>query len=994
MKKSFIIPLALVGLLTASCNFLNVDDYFEDTFSEERIFESQYNIERYFNGAVNQLPKEGRIYYWCSVPGATGSDEAVSCGTFYNGILDVSFPGTELTTDKITYTETGGWDWNFNVWPNCYKVIRKVNTILPHIDEVPDMNAFDKMEFRARARFLRAYAYYWILQNQGPMILLGDQVLNTNETPDYYQAERSTYDECVDYICSELEAAAESLETEQPLDLFGSPTKGAALALVARLRLQAASPLFNGGAAARRYFGAFKRKSDGVHYISQTYDESKWAVAAAAAKRVIDLGIYRLHTVPADEYTLPLPSNVPSDPFPAGAGGIDPFRSYSEMFTGETTNVTNPELIWGTTQNITDQQDVVFPLKLGGNSSISIPQRIVDAYRMADGRDINNASAEYPYETCVTAADKQISKNYTLPGGTYKAYDNREPRFYASIGFSGTLWQMQSTTSEEMRNKIVEYYNGANAGKNQAGVTNIYNLTGYTCYKYVHPRDARTGSNARTVQKTFPLIRYAEILLSYAEALNNLTKTHEVNGQSYSRDLTAMAGAFNQVRYRAGLPGADAGELVDATSFNELIRRERMVEFLHENRRYYDICRWGIFEELEREPLTGLNVEAGKWEGFYAPTVISYRTIRERTFKSKYMFMPLHRNELRKVPSLDQNPGCQFQKIQKMKAFSKITILAAAAAFLCSCEMEYYKEELYRKEIFIVSGENNILGQEFEYGEKGFQGELAIYASGTTGLDQNVTVKLGLDFEAIGEYNKRNFDTKFEEYAMELPAEYYTIDPMSVEMEAGSCSASLPINVRVDELLPDQTYFIPLRIESVSSCMPSATKNFVLFEIQRRNNYATTKSSTYYTMTGTTQTGWIVDNIFGSNTRRQAINSSKLVIPVGERSVRILPGATAANDKVTTRNNSLRVTVDPESWVNVPVYVEGEITDEVVPMQRVSITPYLDSQDAIRVSASPLNDSTYDPATGTFYLYYRYQLATESGNTWHEVRETMTRSQY
>ena len=98
MKKSFIIPLALVGLLTASCNFLNVDDYFEDTFSEERIFESQYNIERYFNGAVNQLPKEGRIYYWCSVPGATGSDEAVSCGTFYNGILDVSFPGTELTT--------------------------------------------------------------------------------------------------------------------------------------------------------------------------------------------------------------------------------------------------------------------------------------------------------------------------------------------------------------------------------------------------------------------------------------------------------------------------------------------------------------------------------------------------------------------------------------------------------------------------------------------------------------------------------------------------------------------------------------------------------------------------------------------------------------------------------------------------------------------------------------------------------------------------------
>lgn len=216
-----------------------------------------------------------------------------------------------------------------------------------------------------------------------------------------------------------------------------------------------------------------------------------------------------------------------------------------------------------------------------------------------------------------------------------------------------------------------------------------------------------------------------------------------------------------------------------------------------------------------------------------------------------------------------------------MKAFSKITLLAAAAAFLASCEMEYYKEELYRKEIFIVSGENNILGQEFEYGEEGCEGRLAIYSSGTTSLDENVTVTFALDHEAIGEYNKRNFDTKFEDYALELPEEYYTIDPMSVEMKAGTNSELLPVTVRIDELLPDETYFIPLRIESVSSCMASTTKNYVLFEILRKNDYATTKSDTYYTMTGTTQSGWVIDNIFGSDSRRQAINSSKLVTPVG-----------------------------------------------------------------------------------------------------------------
>lgn len=663
MKKFFIIPVVLLSVLLSACNFLNVDDYFEDTFSEDEIFTSQYNIERYFNGAVTMLPREGRIYYWCSVPGATGSDEAVSCGTFNNGFLDVQFPGTMLTTNKISYTSTGGWEWDFNVWPACYKIIRKVNTILPHIDDVPDMNAFDKIELRAKARFLRAYAYYLILMNQGPAILLGDAVLDTNESPEYYLTERSTYDECVDYICSEWEAAAEGLPLEQPVDMFGSPTKGTALALVARLRLQAASPLFNGGSVAKRYFGAFTRSSDGVHYVSQKYDERKWALAAEAAKRVMDLGVYKLHTVAADEYTLPLPANVPSAQFPDGAGGIDPFRSYSEMFTGETVNLQNEELIWGTTSNITDQMDVCFPIGLGGTNAISIPQHVIDAYRMADGRDITNSSVEYPYEnrpydsSCVTDADKQLSKNYILKGGTYKAYENREPRFYASIGFSGAHWTMESTSSEDMKNKIVKYYNGAAQGKNATQTMGVYNLTGYSCRKYVHPRDARSGSNPRMITKTFPIIRYAEVLMIYAEALNNLTKTHTLNGKSYSRDQVAMAAAFNQIRYRAGLPGATDEELATTEAFNEVIKRERLVEFLHENRRYYDICRWGIFEEIEREPLMGLNVDAAEWEGFYSPVMISHQALRERSFSSKYMFMPLHRDELRRVPSLDQNPG-------------------------------------------------------------------------------------------------------------------------------------------------------------------------------------------------------------------------------------------------------------------------------------------------------------------------------------------------
>ncbi len=94
------------GLFSA-CDYLNVDDYFEDTFKEDSIFSNKNNLEYYYNGAVALLPKEGRLWHWGSTPGVTGSDEAVTCGSFSNGFVEVSFSGTQLTTDRISATSMG-----------------------------------------------------------------------------------------------------------------------------------------------------------------------------------------------------------------------------------------------------------------------------------------------------------------------------------------------------------------------------------------------------------------------------------------------------------------------------------------------------------------------------------------------------------------------------------------------------------------------------------------------------------------------------------------------------------------------------------------------------------------------------------------------------------------------------------------------------------------------------------------------------------------------
>ena len=663
MKKIISPIIVLASLFFAGCtNYLNVDDYFADTFPADSIFANKVNIQRYYNGAVELLPTEGMLWHYGSTPGITGSDEGVSCGKWNGGFLDIQFSGTQLTMDQITATDMSGWTWDFNVWEPCYKIIRKCNIILPRIEEVPDMNSFEKMQFRSEVRFLRAYAYYWILRNQGPMILLGDQILSSNESAEYYENVRGTLDECVDYICTEFDEAAENLPSSRPVDMLTAPTKGVALALAARIRLAAASPLYNGSDKTRKYFSDWTRKTDGKNYVNLTYDERKWALAAAAAKKVMDLGIYDRYTIPADAYTPALPANVPSAPYPDGAGGIDPFRSYSEQFTGEAVAFTNKELIWGTTQGVNGHLGFIFPLGFGGSSCVSVPQRSVDYYYMADGRDISNASEEYPYNnrpydrTCIVQNDKILSKNYTLKAGTYGAYDNREPRFYANIGFSGRYWTMSSTSDAGKHDQIVYYHKGGNSGIT-ISTNNVYNITGYTGVKYVHPRDASSGQNAKTIEKTFPILRYAEVLLSYAEALNHLTTTHEVNGKSFSRDTEEIRKAFNRVRFRAGLPGVTDEELGSVDKFDQVVQRERTIEFFHEGRRYYDIRRWGIVEDLEKEPLQGMNVNVSEWAGFYSPTVIQYSTIRERVFKSKMLFLPIHLNELRKVPTLDQNPG-------------------------------------------------------------------------------------------------------------------------------------------------------------------------------------------------------------------------------------------------------------------------------------------------------------------------------------------------
>lgn len=654
LKHLIIVAFIALYCSMSSCNYLNVDDYFMDTLGYDSIFQNKLNLQQYLWGTAAFFYDEGAIWGSTYTPGVVGSDEAFTMWDHDE------YPGTQFVLGNINPDNL----MSMNVWPQMYKIIRKTNLIFQRIDECKDLTTLEEREILGYAHFMRAYAYYHILMNFGPVVLIGDETLETNEKPEYYNRERATYDESVDYICDELELAAKYIPLTVSMGQFGRPTRGAAYGLIARLRLQQASPLFNGGAAAKTYFASWKRTVDGVDYVSQQYDEKKWAVAAAAAKRVIDMGVYELYTVKRDSTTIPLPKNVPSGDFPNGAGNIDPFKSYSDMFTGEALSQKNTEFVWGRiSSNVRNYTRHAFPIdNLGGWNGMAIPQKIVDAYYMVDGRDINNSSEEYPYSEIGFSSEKQSFSGYQLNNGVYNMYMNREMRFYASIGFSECFWPCLSTSESGRRNQTITYFKGGNSGKDRTNsdIRN-YPITGYVIKKFIHKDDAWAGNDAETLEKPFPIIRYAEILLSYVEALNNLTGGHTItdaegNSQTFTRDVNEMAKYFNMIRYRAGLPGLTSAELSSPDQMFDLIVRERMIEFLHENRRFYDVRRWGIYEEVDKEPIVGMDTESRK-DGYYERTVVNHPIARNRKVERKMIWLPISRQEIRKVPKMDQNPG-------------------------------------------------------------------------------------------------------------------------------------------------------------------------------------------------------------------------------------------------------------------------------------------------------------------------------------------------
>ena len=655
MKKILLyifLPIVAGGMFSSCSDYLDVDKYFYDQLSIDSAFSKRKYVDGWLSNAFEpiQYITEGEgMRRWMS-------DDIVK------------YEGRDYQNGNYSASTNNGDSENLLL--KAYEAVRKASTFIDNVDRCGELTQVEKADMKGQMRFIRAYAYWSLIRHFGPVPLIPEHGLDVSLSYEELSLPRASLDEIVEFIDQDLVIAARSLPMTRTVNNMGRPTRGAALALRARILLWVASPLMNGN---KDLFNV--KDNHGRQLVPQEYDESKWAKAAAAAKEVMDLGIYELYTIEPDpetpEYERPPYNEKYSDKnFPDGWANVDPYLSYKSIFDGTIIGSKNPELIFTRTSRGNEQINHwvsnCMPRTLSGSNLIGVSQKQVDAYYMDNGQTIQEAEATgYYKEDGFTTSSNPLNPGGApfLPANVSWQYAHREPRFYASIAYCGSIWACASANEAQYRNKQIFYYRDLNDGKQ--GFKEDCPLTGIGFKKFVNDEDAFTQGGYR-MDKTENTIRYAEMLLIYAEALNELTPgqsytVEKYNGETMTvqRDVNEIRSAMKPIRMRAGVPDFDDVVYENQELFRTALKRERQIELVGENCfRYYDLRRWKDALLEENQPLMGCNINISddetRIQEFYRPTVVASMP---KVFTQRMYLWPFPDKELKRNVNLTQNPG-------------------------------------------------------------------------------------------------------------------------------------------------------------------------------------------------------------------------------------------------------------------------------------------------------------------------------------------------
>ena len=589
MKKYSIFALALaMGAMTlTSCedafgNFLDKQPSNELTKAE--VLGSFTLLEQNHNDTYNFLLHGANRINNSWLDAATDLAES-SIGT----------SGTRTSFNIGNYYGSGGAAELTSVWESRYRGIRKcnitINTLeaenadkLRPADLSVELFQTRKANFIAEARFLRAYFYWELFLRYGPVPMVTTELDPNGDLMTGY-TERPDLKTFMDFLFKEVKECEAGLKTyaETSNETYaGEVNQPTARALYVRMMLYMASPRYSA--------------QSGV----------TWQQAADAAKDFLaDYG---------DNYRLETRTN----------GGV---AAYNNAWLLNSYADKNPEVIFfrndvaiGWSGISTDT-----PVGEGGQGGLCPSQNLVDMYDMEDGSapftqyDATGAPVYVNGKPTVNAESGYTDQNM---------WKDRDPRLAASVLYQGSEWNGRAIN--------VIYGQSDNPIGNQ-NVT----PTGYYVRKYI-PETILSNNHSGTAKRLWRIFTYSEILLSYAEALNEA---------DYAGNKALVCNLLDQIRHRGGIIGnvANRADLNSQTAMRNFIHKERTIELAFEEHRWWDVRRWNVAGDALGRDIYGIDVAA---DG-----TITRKVAQQRKWQDKFDLYPIPEAEVWKIGQDFQNEG-------------------------------------------------------------------------------------------------------------------------------------------------------------------------------------------------------------------------------------------------------------------------------------------------------------------------------------------------
>ena len=238
----------------------------------------------------------------------------------------------------------------------------------------------------------------------------------------------------------------------------------------------------------------------------------------------------------------------------------------------------------------------------------------------------------FPTESLAKEYIRLDGSKFEYPTNNTSCYTDRDPRMDATIVRHNAVWRDVDVTSGAATTKTINIVSDATDGINKGNATE----TGYYVRKWFDPAHRAD----MLISTDIIMMRYADVLLMYAESMNEIGQMSEQVWNTTIRPIRERAGFTQQ--------GALQYPNLDQAAMRDIIRRERRCELALEGLRYFDIIRWNAGLEL-----LNFDLMSAKFTGTTAQS-----SIFKYKFTSRDMLWPVPQSQINNYPSLaPQNSG-------------------------------------------------------------------------------------------------------------------------------------------------------------------------------------------------------------------------------------------------------------------------------------------------------------------------------------------------